>query len=118
MNHLELGKKGEDMATNLLISKGYKVLDRNYRFKKLELDIICIHNNFLVIVEVKTRTSSKLGQPEQISRAKQKQVIKATNFYVQEKGIDLEVRLDVIGIILNQYEEQIIHIENAFTPTL
>lgn len=116
MNHIELGRKGEDMAAAMLINKGYKILDRNYRFRKLELDIVCLHNDMLIVVEVKTRTTRKLGNPEQITRAKQKQVIKAANFYIDEKGYDLPVRLDTVGIIINQYEESIVHVEDAYVP--
>jgi putative endonuclease len=114
--HLELGKKGEDLATAYLQKKGYQILERNYRFKHLEIDVICQDKDELVIVEVKTRTTNKLGAPEQISISKQKQIIRATNHYVQERNCELEIRMDVIGIILNQYEEQVIHIEGAYVP--
>ncbi len=114
--HLELGKLGEDLAATYLEKNNYKILERNYRFKKLELDIICKKDDLLIIVEVKTRTTAKLGPPELISRGKQKQVIKAANHFIQEREIDLEVRLDVIGIIKNQYEESLVHVEGAFVP--
>lgn len=114
--HIELGKEGEAIAAAYLERNGYEILDRNYRFKKLELDIICKKDDLLVIVEVKTRTTRKLGDPQAISIKKQRQVIRAANFYIQEKGIDLEVRLDIIGVIKNQYEEHLEHVEGAFVP--
>lgn len=114
--HLELGKKGEELACQFLLKNGYKIIERNYRFKHLELDIICEKENLLIIVEVKTRTTNKLGNPAQISIGKQKQLIRATNHFVQERLIENEIRLDVIGIILNQFQEEIEHIEGAFVP--
>lgn len=114
--HIELGREGEDLAVAHLINNGYLIIERNYRFKKLEIDIICEKDNLLIIIEVKTRTTDKLGAPELISRGKQKQVIKATNHFIQERQDFREVRLDVIGIVKNQYEERLIHIEGAFVP--
>ncbi|MEZ4936115.1 MAG: YraN family protein [Crocinitomicaceae bacterium] len=112
--HLELGREGEALAVKHLEENGFHILDRNYRFKHLELDIVCEKDNTLVIVEVKTRTTRKLGEPYMISRAKQKQILKATTHYVQERGVDSEIRLDVIGIIKNQFEVSLEHIEGAF----
>ena len=114
--HIELGREGEDIAVAHLKKKGYSIIERNYRFKKLEIDIICEKDDLLIIVEVKTRTTDKLGAPELISRGKQKQVIKAANHFIEEREDDREVRLDVIGIIKNQYEESLVHVEGAFVP--
>lgn len=114
--HLELGMAGEDLAAAHLVQNGYHILERNYRFKKLEIDIICEKDDILIIVEVKTRTTDKLGLPELISRSKQKQIIKAANRFIEERGIELEVRLDVIGIIKNQYEERLAHVKGAYVP--
>lgn len=117
-NHIELGKIGEDLAEKFLQKKGFQILLRNYRYKHLELDIICLDKGDLVIVEVKTRTTNKLGEPEMISRAKQKQVIRGANFYIHEYNRTENVRFDVVGIILNQYQTDIRHIEDAFIPLL
>ena len=57
-DHIELGKTGEDIAVAHLEGKGYRILDRNWRWGKEEIDIIAIDGNFLVIVEVKTRNSN------------------------------------------------------------
>ena len=63
--HYDLGKKGEEIAANYLAEKGYKIIARNWRFGKDEIDIIAEHDNFLVIIEVKTRSSSDYGEPEE-----------------------------------------------------
>lgn len=117
--HNELGEKGERIAREFLIKKEYEILDTNYRFKHLELDIICKKNDLLIVVEVKTRTSSFLvGPHETVTKSKQKSLIKITNQYIIEKEIDMEVQFDIISIILNQKECLIEHIEDAFYPTL
>ncbi len=115
--HNELGKKGEELAIAHLRKYGYEILDRNWRFGKEEIDIIARIGQELVIAEVKTRHSDFFGSPEEfVSRSKQQHLIKAANAYVEKKDLDLEVRFDVIGIILNSKEERIHHIEDAFQP--
>ena len=106
------------MAIGHLKAKGYEILDTNWRFKHLELDIVSSFNNFLVIVEVKMRANDEFGRPDQfVTKAKQKKIIKATHHYIRENNLDLETRFDVISI-LEFPKLQIEHIEGAFYPTL
>lgn len=117
MNHIELGQKGEDIAVNHLITQGYAILDRNYRFKKSEIDIVCEKEKQLIVVEVKTRQTAAIGEPYlAVTRGKQRQILKVTNKYIEEKKITLEVRMDVVSIVLNQYGLKLEHIKNAFYP--
>lgn len=116
--HNELGKKGEELAARFVSKLGYKILEKNYRFKKLELDIIAEHNNELIVIEVKTRQSRYLAGPEiTVTKGKQKSIIKATHEYIVEHKIDLETRFDIISIILNEKETDIDHMIDAFYPT-
>lgn len=116
--HNELGKKGEQMAADYLSKKGYKILERNYRFRQLELDILAMDKDELVVVEVKTRQTDYLAGPEvTVTKKKQRDLVKAANAYILEKDMDVETRFDIISIILNQYESSIDHIEDAFYPT-
>lgn len=118
-DHNELGILGEQLAVDFLIKKGYKILDRNFRFKKLEIDIICEFKDTLIVVEVKTRNSDYLTDPlELVSRSKQKGIVKTADQYIQEHEIDLETRFDLIIIVLNEKQKEIRHIEDAFYPTL
>ena len=115
--HNELGTNGEDIATNHLLQHGYTILDRNWAFGKEEIDIIASKDQFLVIVEVKTRASDFFGEPHRfVSASKQKHLIRAAHAYVQKHDITMEVRMDVIGVILNKREQRLQHIENAFQP--
>ena len=118
-DHNELGKRGEQLAREYLIKKGYKILAFNWRYRKEELDIIAQTNNTIVFVEVKTRSSSYFESPEQaVTLKKQKFLINAANEYIQSNNIEMEARFDIIAIICNSKCNQINHIENAFYPTI
>lgn len=117
--HNELGKKGEELASQYLQKKSYKILERNWRYEKDEIDIIATDGLFLVIVEVKTRSTDFYGQPEEaVTRQKERFIIRATEEYIIQKDINLEVRYDIISIIIKNGKEAINHIEDAFYPTL
>lgn len=117
--HNETGTKGEQIAANYLEKKGYTVLETNWRFKNLEADIIANINKTLVIAEVKTRKSNYFGEPETfVNKQKQKNLIMAANEYVVRNQLDMEVRFDIISIIINDKEIKINHIEDAFYPLL
>jgi putative endonuclease len=117
--HNELGKIGEKMAAEHLRKKGYNILKQNYVFGKAEVDIVAEKNNQLVFVEVKTRQSSYLSDPEfMVPMKKQKQVIKAADAYIKEFDLDMESRFDIITIIVNNEYTKVDHLEDAFYPTL
>lgn len=118
-DHNQLGKKGEDLATDYLVANGYKILDRNWRFGKGEVDIVCIYGNYAVFVEVKTRSTGFFGQPEEaVDKKKRRYLIRAADAYVNQKDLSLEVRYDIISIIFKQNTHTLKHIEDAFYPTL
>ncbi len=113
--HNELGKQGEKIAQEFLVSKGYKILETNWHFGKAEIDIIAQKEDVLVVVEVKTRSSEHYGKPEIfVNKKKMKLILDAINHYVEQKNIDNEIRFDIVSIILNQYRKDIEHIEDAF----
>lgn len=113
--HNDLGILGEQLAKQHLLEEGYSVLETNWRHLKSEIDIIAIKNNTLVIVEVKTRTSSFFGNPEDsITQSKIKLLTSAADFYIQKNNLDIETRFDVIAIIKNKQHTKINHIEDAF----
>ena len=117
--HNDTGKKGEEIAVNFLKNKGYRILDRNWRLGSNEIDIIAADGNFIVVAEVKTRTSNKFGEPEiAVTKEKQKALIRAANAYVKIKQIDQEMRFDIVSIILVKDKEQVHHIVDAFYPMI
>lgn len=113
--HNELGKKGEQLAVEFLLNNNYKVIERNYRFDKAEVDIIAQKEDILAIVEVKTRSTLDFGNPQDFVKPKQiKNLVKAVDEYVTENDLDIEVRFDIIAIVKEKGEFIIEHLENAF----
>ncbi len=112
----QFGKLGEEIAEKHLLKKGYKVLRKNYVFGKLEIDLICEHQNEIIIVEVKTRTSDMMAYPEQaVGKSKQKNMRLAAENFLEENQITLPVRFDIIAVVKGEKFE-IEHIEDAFYP--
>jgi len=115
--HNVLGDKGEEVAKCYLEGLGYKILDTNWRQQKFEIDIIAIEEKEIVFVEVKTRSTTYFGPPEEaVTSKKQQHLINGADFYIQENEIDLECRFDVVSVILNEGNENVEHFENAFSP--
>ncbi len=115
----ELGNKGEDMAAGYLRKNGYKILETNWRKGSLEVDIIAQKDDILVVAEVKTRSTNYFGEPEEfVTKAKQKNLIKAANFYIQLNNLDVETRFDIISVLIKGDQHKVHHIEDAFYPTL
>ena len=113
--HNELGKKGEQLAVDYLINKGFDIVERNYRFDKAEVDIIAKIKDTLAIVEVKTRSTIDFGNPQDFVKSKQIQrLVKAVDEYVNVNGLDVEVRFDIIAIVKNGKAYDIEHLEDAF----
>ena len=114
-SHNELGKKGEDLAVDFLIKNGYHIIARNYIYQKTEVDIIAKKENILAVVEVKTRTSADFGDPQQFLKPKQIQrIIKAVDQFINSNEMDVEVRFDIVAIVLNKKGTTLEHLENAF----
>lgn len=114
-DHNLLGKEGEDLAVEYLILKEYEILERNFRYQKAEIDIIAKRDQTLVAVEVKTRSSNNFGNPEEFVKPKQiERFVKAMNYYTEKNDLDLEIRFDILAIILNKETRKVEHIQNAF----
>lgn len=98
-----VGKRGEDLASKYLIRKGYKILDRNFKARYGELDIIALDKQILVFVEVKTRINESFGTPaEAVTPRKLREVIQTAQYYkVLHPELPDAIRVDVIGILLD-----------------
>ncbi len=113
--HNDLGKKGEEMAVLFLQKHGYKILERNWRFKKAEVDVIAQKKEVLAVIEVKTRSSNYFGNPQDFVNQKKIQLlVEAINEYVISKDLDVEVRFDIVAIVQNKNTTKIEHLEDAF----
>ena len=109
------GRDGEEKAVQFLKNKGYKIIDRNFRLKNGEVDIVATFKNILVFIEVKTRTSKDFGTPfEAINYYKMKALVRVAQYYkmIHPKLPD-QMRIDAISVQLNTFQDPIIeHIEN------
>lgn len=119
-HHNNIGKSGEQLAKEYLTARGYAIRDQNWRSGKYELDIVAMDGLQLVVVEVKTRSTHEYGDPEDfIKPSKIRNIVNAADCYLQKLGHPLEVRFDVISVILNHEESDdytIEHIKDAFMP--
>ncbi len=114
-NNIFLGKIGEDLAVQYLMDKGYKILERNWRAYRKEIDIIAIDGNNIVFVEVKTRQDDEFGSPEMaVNRIKRAHIYAAAGAYYYGNKVDLDVRFDVISILYHHGNPEITHIMDAF----
>lgn len=109
-----LAREGEEIASKYLQKQGYKIIDRNFRARNTELDIVAIKDRILVFIEVKTRTSDKFGTPlEQIAYFKLKSLIKAAEFYkLTHKNLPDEMRIDAVSVQYSSKEPIVEHVEN------
>ncbi len=117
--HLELGKQGEHLAKAYLEEKGYEILDENWTFGKLEVDLIALMDRVLIFIEVKTRTGNFFGEPEDfVDTRKQGLLIMAADEYIylmEHKG---DIRFDIVSVLFDKKNNFTIkHIEDAFWPT-
>lgn len=93
------GDKGERIACEFLQSRGFTILERNWRASTLEIDIICTKDGFLTFVEVKYRKDAKFGDPvEFITEQKLRNMSIAASQYIEEKEYSGPIRFDVVGI--------------------
>lgn len=113
--HNKLGKDGELIAFMVLQRDGYNILQTNWKFQKAEVDIIAQKDGFLIFIEVKTRVSKKFGNPsDSIDKKKISLYKDAVEGYLEQCPSELEVRFDVVNIIIGKDETEIEHIPNAF----
>ena len=112
---MQTGFDGEKVAADYLESKGYEVLERNYRYLKAEVDLIVRKGNWLVFVEVKTRSNSDFGFPEDfVDRAKEENILMAAEYYMYKINWEGNVRYDIVSVLGVEFEREIVHFEDAF----
>lgn len=115
--HNLFGQEAENRAAKFLEEKGYKIIERNWRFQKAEIDIIAIdtESSNLVIAEVKARNLNPLMEPEMaVNKKKRRLLIMAADHFIVSNKIDLDCRFDIISIEKTREEWVIDHIVNAF----
>lgn len=114
----QLGRAGEEVALQYLHRQGYRILERNFRCRFGEIDLIACDGRTLAFIEVKTRRSQTFGAPAlAITKEKQRRLIKTSQFYLSQKGRAQAIcRFDVVTIQLETGEPRVEVIKNAFQP--
>jgi len=111
----EIGNKGENIASDYLINSGFKIVERNFRLGKSEIDIIGIEEKVLVFVEVKTRTSSMYGNPEDfVNEAKAAKIIEGAEGYINQINWSGPIRFDIVSVKINAKTIEVKHFKDAF----
>lgn len=113
------GDLGEDAAARYLESRGFRVLERNWRYKQWELDLICRDGDTVVFVEVKTRAATTMGIPaDALTRKKQVRLVKAASQYLTKNDLwDEPCRFDLASVIDTGYSMDVDYFEDAFDLT-
>ncbi len=114
--HIELGRKGEQLAAQYLIKKGFQLLHKNWHYRNQELDLVMRHMNELVVVEVKSRHAAvNEAMDEAISFKKIRFLVNATQAYLEKYQLELDVRFDVVSLVFHSNTNYTIkHIPDAF----
>ena len=115
----QIGDMGEAIAKAFLQRQGYTILETNWRYKRLEVDLICKSAaNILVFVEVKTRaTTTTVEAASRVDERKEQLLSKAAIAYMARINHEWEIRFDVIGVELLQDDSyEIVHFKDAFFP--
>ena len=101
--HNDFGNLAEDLAADYLTQKNYKILVRNFRYQKAEIDIVTEFEDLIVVVEVKARSYDTLIEPQEaVTKKKIKSIVLCTDFFMRERNLDKEVRFDIITVLPDQ----------------
>ncbi len=117
-SNTEIGRRGEEIALAFLRKKGFVILEKNWRYRHLEIDIVAQDGDMLVFVEVKMRATAHFGNPEDaVSKQKMARIINAAEAYIFEKDVQGEARFDVVAIISSSSgSSEIEYFKDAFLP--
>ncbi|CAD7805911.1 hypothetical protein CHRY9390_01436 [Chryseobacterium aquaeductus] len=115
-DHNDLGRKAEDLAAEYLIKNGHRILMRNFRYQKAEIDIISEKDNLIVVTEVKARSTDFFILPQEaVTKGKIKSIVTAANHFMEEFNKNQEVRFDIISVLPDKNKNLTIeHIPDAF----
>lgn len=119
--HNDLGKWGEQIAVDLLVTKGYAIVRRNWRLGDLEIDVIAMKGDRVVFVEVKTRSTHFADPALAVDRRRVSRMVRAADAYVRAFDVPHEVQFDIILVVGDPKaaaQPEIEHISDAFLPPL
>ncbi|MCL1868404.1 MAG: YraN family protein [Paludibacter sp.] len=116
--HNDLGKRGEEIAKDFFVSKGFSIRDSNWRSHHFELDFVAENDELVIMVEVKTRMGNAFGEPEDfITDAKMKRTLQAAHNYILVNKIEKNTQIDVVSIVFAKNgTHRLTHFPDAITP--
>lgn len=114
--HNDFGNLAEKIAAEYLEKLGYKILVKNFRYQKAEVDIIAIFKDIIVVVEVKARGSDLFMEPQEaVTKRKIKSIVMASDFFMRDRGLNYDVRFDILAVLPDKNGKlNITHLEDAF----
>lgn len=111
--HIATGRKGEDIAARFLAEQGYTILKRNFVFGKCEIDLIAQKGDWLLFIEVKTRSAAAYGFPEEfVDAAQASRILYAAEEFIFTTNWQGHVRFDIISIGMGDPPE-VVHFQDA-----
>lgn len=115
---MKIGRHGEDLVCRFLIEEGHTVLDRNWRYGHLELDLVTMDANGIHFVEVKSRRTPMQAEPEEsVNATKRRRMVRAAEGYLRVKGLeDMEYSFDVASVTFDGQRTEIRYLPEAFIP--
>lgn len=116
--HNVTGQWGEQLACDLLVTKGYAIVERNWHSGHYEIDIVAMKGQYIVFVEVKTREDDIVDPLDSIDAKKIQRICRAADVYIRANNIPHEAQFDIITIIGDTDNYRIEHIPDAFLPPL
>ena len=118
-DNLRFGREGESRAADLLAARGYQILEKNYKARIGEIDIIARDGKTVCFVEVKSRSGNRFGLPQEaVSKSKQRQIARTALMFLKENGLlDSFVRFDVVAVMRCEDKWKLELIKNAFDLT-
>lgn len=116
--HNTLGKWGETIAVEYLITLGYAIVETNWRSGHYEIDIIATKGNRMIFVEVKTRANEDYDPLEAIDTRKKNHMVRSAHNYITARDLPYETQYDIVTIIGDQHQYRLEHIPDAFIPSV
>ena len=112
------GQWGEDLAISFLVKNGFEILHRNWRYKRAEVDIIARDEGILVFIEVKARSYTYFGRPEEmVGIGKKRMLFAAAAAFMASSDYEREIRFDIISIVGQPgHVIEMLHFKDAFYP--
>lgn len=115
---LEFGKFAEELAAQYYLARGYQILERNWRYKRIEIDIIARLGNEIIFVEVKARSGRNMNPVDAVDYAKRRRMVRGADVYLRRLNRGFEYRYDIFALEGDMRNYEIEVYENAFYSPL